>query len=302
MKSRDYHNEIDGYAAQWTRNLMKKGLIPDGFVDERDVRDVQPMDLWGFTRCHFFSGIAGWACALRLAGVPDDFPLWTGSCPCQSFSAAGARKGFADERHLWPFWHWLISQSHPPIVFGEQVASKGGFTWLDLVQTDLEGLGYACGAAVLPAACVEAPHERHRIWYVAYANSGRRAAWHRDISAAGHRHSATADGGDATNISDASGARLAQREVLPGVSGGAAGAPEGQDAGLRGDDLPDADREPLEWSPEPWRERRHWAVEPSMGRVADGVSARVDKLRCLGNSIVPQVAAAFIEAALACRP
>ena len=65
MKSRDYHNEIDGYAAQWTRNLMKKGLIPDGFVDERDIRDVQPMDLWGFTRCHFFSGIAGWA--LRAA-------------------------------------------------------------------------------------------------------------------------------------------------------------------------------------------------------------------------------------------
>jgi len=67
---RDYHNENNAFAAQWTRNLMKAGHIPDGFVDERDIRDVQPMDLWGFTRCHFFSGIAGWAYALRLAGIP----------------------------------------------------------------------------------------------------------------------------------------------------------------------------------------------------------------------------------------
>ena len=169
MKSRDYHNEIDPYAAQWTRNLMKKGLIPDGFVDERDIRDVQPMDLWGFTRCHFFSGIAGWACALRLAGVSDDFPLWTGSCPCQPFSVAGQQKGFADERHLWPIWAKLIAQSRPAIVLGEQVA--GAAAWLRLVRSDLEAMGYAVGAIPVEAASAGAYHLRDRFWYVAYSES-----------------------------------------------------------------------------------------------------------------------------------
>ena len=169
MKSRDYHNEIDGYAAQWTRNLMKKGLIPDGFVDERDVRDVQPMDLWGFTRCHFFSGIAGWACALRLAGVSDDFPLWTGSCPCQPFSVAGSRKAFADERHLWPIWaiaHRAVTTCNR---LGEQVASAAA--WLRLVRSDLEALGYAVGAIPVEAASAGAYHLRDRFWFVAYSES-----------------------------------------------------------------------------------------------------------------------------------
>ena len=169
MKPRDYHNEIDGYAAQWTRNLMKKGLIPDGFVDERDIRDVQPMDLWGFTRCHFFSGIAGWACALRLAGVLDDFPLWTGSCPCQPFSVAGQQKGFADERHLWPIWTKLIAQSRPAVVLGEQVA--GAAAWLRLVRSDLEAMGYAVGAIPVEAASAGAYHLRDRFWFVAYGES-----------------------------------------------------------------------------------------------------------------------------------
>jgi hypothetical protein len=60
------------------------------------------------------------------AGWPDDEPIWTGSCPCQPFSAAGKGGGFADERHLWPAFHWLIEQCRPELVLGEQVASKDG--------------------------------------------------------------------------------------------------------------------------------------------------------------------------------
>ena len=162
-----YYNENDPQAAAWLRELIKNGLIAHGDVDERDIRDVSPADLGGYTQCHFFAGIGGWSYALRLARWPDDKIVWTGSCPCQPFSTAGQRSGVADERHLWPHFHWLIEQRRPSVVFGEQVASKDGLGWLDLVSADLEGSGYAFGAADLCAAGVGAPHIRQRLYWVA---------------------------------------------------------------------------------------------------------------------------------------
>ena len=161
-----YYNEFDPYAAEWLRNLIKNGLIADGDVDERSILDVAAADLRGYTQCHFFAGIGVWSYALRLAGWPDDRPVWTGSCPCQPFSAAGKGKGFDDERHLWPAFHMLINECRPPVVFGEQVASKDGLGWLDAVHADLEASGYAIGAADMCAAGVGAPHIRQRLWFV----------------------------------------------------------------------------------------------------------------------------------------
>ena len=161
-----YYNEIDPYAAQWLRNLIANKLIADGDVDERSIRDVAAADLHGYTQCHFFAGIGVWFYALRLAGWPDDRPVWTGSCPCQPFSAAGKGKGFDDDRHLWPEFHRLIAECRPPVVFGEQVASKDGLGWLDTVHADLEASGYAVGAADLCAAGIGAPHIRQRLWFV----------------------------------------------------------------------------------------------------------------------------------------
>lgn len=168
VHGRAYYNEIDPFCAQWLRNLIAAGHIADGDVDERSIEDVRPDDVRGYTQCHYFAGIGVWSYALRLAGWPDDRPVWTGSCPCQPFSSAGARNGFADERHLWPAWFHLIRQCRPRIVFGEQVASLDGLGWLDLVQADLEGSKYTSAAIDLCAAGVGAPHIRQRIWFVAY--------------------------------------------------------------------------------------------------------------------------------------
>jgi DNA (cytosine-5)-methyltransferase 1 len=165
-----YYNEIDRYAAEWLRNLIAAKLIPAGHVDERDIRDVMGSDLDGYAQCHFFAGIAGWPRALAMAGWPVDRPVWTGSCPCQPFSTAGKRKGESDERHLWPEFRRLIAERKPSTVFGEQVASKDGRRWLAGVRLDLEGLGYAVGAADLCAAGSGAPHIRQRLFWVADAS------------------------------------------------------------------------------------------------------------------------------------
>lgn len=165
-----YYNEIDPFAAQWIRNLILSGHLPAGEVDERDIRDVQPIDLKGFNQCHFFAGIGGWAFGLRIAGVPECRNVWTGSCPCQPFSGLGQGRGTDDDRHLWPDWLRLIRECHPSTLFGEQVAGGGGLEWLAGVRADLEAGGYAIGAANLPACSVAAPQKRERLWFVAMGN------------------------------------------------------------------------------------------------------------------------------------
>ena len=172
-----YYNENDPYAAQWLRNLIAANHIAAGDVDERSIEDVEPEELRGYKQCHFFAGIGVWSHALRLAGWPDDREIWTGSCPCQPFSSAGKGGGFADERHLWPTFFYLIGKLRPPIVFGEQVGGRNGLTWFDLVQSDMEGLDYACGAVVAPAAGFGAPHVRERLYWASYSNDSRSQGW-----------------------------------------------------------------------------------------------------------------------------
>jgi len=167
-----YYNEFDPYAAQWLRNLIAAGHIAPGDVDERSIVDVRADDLRGYIQCHFFAGLGGWSVAARLAGWPDGKPLWTGSCPCQPFSAAGKRKGAADERHLWPVFAALIAECRPAVVAGEQVASKDGLGWLDGVCADLAAADYAWWAGDFCAAGVGAPHIRQRLWWLAHANGG----------------------------------------------------------------------------------------------------------------------------------
>jgi site-specific DNA-cytosine methylase len=171
-----YYNENDPFAADWLEGLIKGNQISNGTVDRRSIKDVKANDLSGVRRAHFFAGIGGWDLALKLAGWPADRPVWTGSCPCQPFSSAGRMRGFKDDRHLWPVWKTLIEECQPPIVFGEQIAHAK--VWFDQVCSDLEGMDYTFGAAVLPAISVGFRNFRYRIFFVAHPSSKRLEGLH----------------------------------------------------------------------------------------------------------------------------
>lgn len=177
-----YYNEHDPFAAAWLRELIKDDLIAPGEVDERSIEDVTPDEIRSFRQCHFFAGIGVWSLAARLAGIADDAPLWSGSCPCQPFSQAGQGGGFADERHLWPAFDYLIEQCRPPLVVGEQVAGADGDAWFDLVSADLDAKAYAFGVAETCAAGFGAPHIRARNYWVAIAQGIGRREQLRDFS------------------------------------------------------------------------------------------------------------------------
>jgi DNA (cytosine-5)-methyltransferase 1 len=233
-----YYNEFEPYAAQWIRNLIKAGLIPDGEVDERSIRDVSPDDLRGFTQCHFFAGLAGWGCALRIAGWPDGREIWTGSPPCQPFSVAGKRAGTADDRHLWPDLFRLIRSRRPVVLMGEQVSAAIGMGWVDGVRLDLEGEGYAARFASVPACAVNAPHRRDRLWFVAdraeqserepqHANGteSRQDAWANAGGLGGF------DGGASLGDASREGLPLPQRETFCRTWRGQEGGSTGESSG-----------------------------------------------------------------------
>jgi DNA (cytosine-5)-methyltransferase 1 len=100
--------------------------------------------------------------------------ILTGGFPCQPYSQAGQRKGKEDERHLWPQMLRAIQEIKPKYIVGENVFGvlnwNGGMVF-DEVHSDLESAGYEVQAVVIPAAAVNAPHGRDRVWFVAYAKS-----------------------------------------------------------------------------------------------------------------------------------
>jgi len=216
----NYYNEFDPKAAAWLRELIAMGLIPAGDVDERSIIDVKPDDLLGYTQCHFFAGIGGWSRALHLADWPDTLPIWTGSCPCQPFSCAGAGKGTDDHRHLWPVFFKLIKAVRPVIVIGEQVASKAALVWFDGVCADLEGADYASGAVDLCAAGVNSPNIRQRLYWMAYSQSIDRRGELTEIRTRGGRSRFAGGGGMGDSSGDRSTSRLSgQEQGKEGLSG-----------------------------------------------------------------------------------
>ncbi len=326
------YNEIEPFCVEWLRNLSTAGHIASGVVDHRSIRDLAPDDVRDAAQAHFFAGIGVWSAALRLARWPDDVPVWTGSCPCQPFSAAGRGGGFDDERHLWPAWFNLIRECSPPVIFGEQVASPAGLEWFDLVSSDLEGAGYAVGAADLCAAGIGAPHIRQRLYFVAYARRTRleivrkqlarreRPAIERsraarplgdtDFARCGRGKSPGTDCNDARECAEACDGRPTGflKPQRTGEAGGLAdlscyGRLEGRrpidkrsGSGYDGTDGIDRFWASVDWIP--CSDGKARPVESGTFPLAHGASARVGRLRAYGNAIVLPLAAAFIETAI----
>ncbi|MFU2365563.1 MAG: DNA cytosine methyltransferase [Enterobacteriaceae bacterium] len=288
-----YYNEWDASAAAWLRELINNKLIPYGYVDERSITEVTPSDLEGFTQCHFFAGIGGWPLALQLAGIPASTQLWTGSPPCQPFSVAGKSLGFDDERHLAPTFLRLIRECKPQLLFGEQVAAAIGKHWLDFVFLNLEEKGYTCGAAVLPACSVGAPHKRDRLFFGAcqmadpnntrpQGREGMPERTDKQPVGAGSVEGGLANAESKGQSHRGSGSALTQLTETSGESSTTRTNPH---HGF--------------WSGADWlgcRDGRFRQVESGTFPLANGIPARVGRLRGYGNAIVPQVTAEFIKA------
>ena len=192
--------------------------------------------------------------------------ILTGGFPCQPFSCAGKRKGKADDRFLWPEMLRVVSELRPRWVLGENVAGIVNMA-LDDCLASLEGVGYTAWPIVVPACAVNAPHRRDRVWIVAHAEGRTERAGLCTGEPGGERgrrlgNASGQDAADAVQRAGQSGEPRSSQWSAPRTDGGAG-----------------------DW----------WAVEPNVGRVATGIPARVDRLKCLGNAIVPQVAYEIIK-------
>ena len=231
----------------------------------------------------------------RLRG-PDvgSIDVICGGFPCQDISLAGKGAGLAGERSgLWREYARLIGDIRPRFVIVENVSAllaRG----LDRVLGDLAALGYDAEWHCIPASAVGAPHRRDRVWIVSYPNGCRIREQSIGEFRIG-RSPVPGDDGSAPDVADTDRGRRTQRKptTAPMGHGGSFSANGGDVSHANGS------RFSLAWSEslgkngqQGWRVPSTgdwWAVEPDVGRVAHGVPGRVDRLRQLGNSVVPQV-------------
>ena len=241
--------------------------------------------------------------------VPD-CDILTAGYPCQPFSAAGKQRGEEDDRHIWPEIFTIVKAKLPRWCVFENVYGHISLG-LDQVLSDLEGQGYACQAFVVPACAVDAPHRRDRVWIVANAdNTGQPASSGRgqdDRDKEGHDSGRVCENvGHAQDDRRDRRATQARREGAPdqsdkprlGVRGESSGSSSdvadtngqrGRSGYSRGQDAKTA-RQPPRHSGHDARGMETWLPEPPVGRVANGIPRRVDRLKGLGNAIVPQIA------------
>lgn len=222
----------------------------------------------------------------------------SGGFPCQPFSNAGKRRGKEDDRYLWPEMVRVIAELRPTWVVGENVAGIIHMA-LDTVLSDLEGQGYATRAFLIPASGVNAPHQRYRTAIVAYTDCAGLQTSRAEQQATG------ASGNGEGKVCNTTGQGLPDRTSQP-MERYKTQEPESQRPDCH---VPYSDNG--SWTL--WRDRKlsavkeiggkwnhngggaqeyvtreWWAVEPNVDRVANGVPHRVDRLKCLGNAVVPQ--------------
>ena len=205
--------------------------------------------------------------SLRGRGI-ERVDLLTGGFPCQPFSVAGKQDGKADDRYLWPEMRRVIHETRPTWVVGENVTGILDLA-LDTVLSELEAEGYEVEAVIIPACAVNAPHQRDRVWILAHtaSKSSRRCACCDQNSERSHCSSFGPElfrvptPGSSAPVADACCKGLEKREGSAGERTRAA--------------TPRSDG---------------WSTQSPFCGVADGIPGRVDRLKGLGNAIVPQVA------------
>lgn len=231
----------------------------------------------------------------------DTVTVLSGGFPCQPFSTAGKRRGKEDDRYLWPEMLRVISEIRPTWIVGENVAGLVSLA-LDTVLSDLESIVYACQTLIIPACAVDAPHRRDRCAIVAYAQSERCGEAGECLS---RSEEWLARNGQA--MVDTKGERCQRNgETREQISNSRCPAAEPSRRRCYVPDPNDRCRDvrrnrelPATKSTGGWggNYRRGtaeygcwawWPVEPNVGRVAHGVPSRVDRLKCLGNAVVPQ--------------
>jgi DNA (cytosine-5)-methyltransferase 1 len=250
-----------------------------------------------------------------------DFPdIITGGFPCQPFSVAGKQQGTSDSRHLWPEMFRIIQEFSPRWVIGENVKGltniQDGVVF-ETVCTDLEGEGYEVRTFNIPAAGVQAPHRRERIWIVAHAKcfnerksiresdetQSRIQKEHRPNDNTTWESSRTGSvWGTNNGHEDMENSRrtLRQGSELQGKNGNETkegNADQSQrSSGTSKSNVVDSSTgrcASQETEVQPGRyssfDSSWWQSEPQLGRVANGVSGRVHRLKALGNSIVPKI-------------
>jgi len=199
---------------------------------------------------------------IRIFSQGNDIDVLTGGFPCQPFSCAGKRKGKGDDRFLWPEMFRIIKEIRPRWVVAENVAGIVRMA-LDDCLSDLESEGYSTQAVIIPACAVNAPHRRDRVWIVAH--DSKLIGWTEQKSKR-QRIKTSNSSQDVADSNSKYKQELFGRNQLGNeikkISFGWRNAPD----------------------------RRQWESEPDVGRVAHGVPNRVDRLKSLGNAIVPQVA------------
>lgn len=249
----------------------------------------------------------------------------SGGFPCQPFSVAGKQKGRDDERYLWPEMLRVIRELAPGWVVGENVPGILQIAAGDVVES-LEREGYHVCVFAFEAAAVGAPHRRERVAFVANRDGdGWRKG--RAEPKGQQRKAGVAGGGDvvekqhrkrkrtAEDVENAGGSGWSKQGVLSEQQRRTEFKRNGEDVadaegrGLQGlrpggqrqrgayaDEGPTCGDDTLQGGETKSRNRRggaintfdQWATEPDVGRVAHGIPARVDRLKCLGNAVVPQ--------------